>query len=325
MSAALARRWSPAAGLGIGWYAVAAVTIGLGLMTAALLQPWRLDFLDWRRVLEAGDAWARGQSPYAVPGYFYTPALAVLAAWLPDASTILVVLAGTATAVALAPRHPIAVLAVLCYPPVWGDLALGNVTILLTGAVVLALGEDRPLRGVPLGLGLALVPKPMFIPVLLWMLVHRRRSLAGVVAAGLAVTLPALLTGLYPSFVGALMRGITPDFAGNLSITTLVPWAGVPISMLAVLVALAAVRREASGLMAAAIAGSLVGTYVGVYAPVLAAGILPRYELVHPKRALVLAAIGSVAVLALPLAAALAIAVTVLAGRPGCPSSNTAD
>ena len=202
----------------VPWLAVAAITVGLGAVAAALLQPWTRDFLDWRRVLDAGASWASGGDPYSVPGYFYTPAMAAVAAVLPDWSAWIVVLAGLAVAVALSPRHPLAVLAVLCYPPVWGDLALGNITILLTGALVLATSADRPLRGVPLGIGLALVPKPMFVPVLIWMLAHRRRSLSGVVGGGVAVTAPALLSGLYPAFVVALAHGIEPAFAGNLGV-----------------------------------------------------------------------------------------------------------
>ena len=66
------------------WLWVCALTIGLGLAAAVLLQPWTLDFLDARRVLAAGEAWAAGGDPYAVPGYFYTPALAVVASILPD-------------------------------------------------------------------------------------------------------------------------------------------------------------------------------------------------------------------------------------------------
>lgn len=295
--------------LPLSWHLIAALTIGLGLAAAVQLQPWTRDFLDWRRVLQAGGAWAAGQDPYGVSGYFYTPALAVVASWLPDWSTAIVVIGGLLTAIALAPRQPVALIAVLCYPPVWGDLALGNVTILLVGAVVLAIGEDSSLRALPLGVGLALVPKPMFMPVLLWMAVHRRKSLRGVIAAGVAVTLPALTTGLYPDFVGALVRGITPVFDGNLGITFWMPWAGIPVSAAALLVSVAAARREETGLIVAGIAATVIGTYVGLYAPVLPAALLQRYARFDVRRAQVLAAIGSIAWFGLPLAAVAAFAV----------------
>jgi hypothetical protein len=153
------------------------------------------------------------------------------------------------------------------------------------------------------------------VPVLLWLLVHRRRSFGGALAAGLAVTLPALLTGLYPAFAAALVHGIEPAFEGNLGISVWVPWAGVPVSVLAVLVALLAVRREPGGLMVAGIAGTLIGTYVGLYAPVLPASLLARYERSNRRRGVVLGAIGSVAWLALPLAAAIAVVLVLLPPR----------
>jgi hypothetical protein len=122
----------------------------------------------------------------------------------------------------------------------------------------------------------------MFIPVLFWLAVHRRRSLTGVVGAGLAVTIPAAaVTGAYPAFAAALLRGIDPAFAGNVGITTVIPWAGPLVSVLAAGVALLAVRREAGGLLAAGLAGTFIGTYVGFYAPVLPAALLAR---VRPAR-----------------------------------------
>ena len=57
------------------WLWVCALTIGLGLAAAVQRHPWTLDFLDARRVLTAGAVWAEGGDPYAIPGYFYTPAL----------------------------------------------------------------------------------------------------------------------------------------------------------------------------------------------------------------------------------------------------------
>ena len=41
-----------------------------------------------------------------------------------------------------------------------------------------------------LGIGLALVPKPMFVPVLIWLAVQRRNSFVGVVLSALLVTAP---------------------------------------------------------------------------------------------------------------------------------------
>ncbi len=285
------------------WQLVAGVTIGLGVGSAALLHPWTRDLLDGRRVLEAGATWAAGGDPYAVRGYFYTPALAVVASLLPAWSLYVLLVASMATVLALAPRHPLAIVAILAWPPVWADLALGNETILLTGALMLAIGRDDAWRGAPLGIGLALVPKPMFLPVLLWLLVHRRRSLLGIVLAGLAVTVPAALaTGAYPAFFGALAVGIEPKFEGNIGITTVLPDAGLLVSILALVVAAWWARRDEAGLMVAAIAGTFMGTYVGLYAPVLPAGALARFAARYPGRGLAIGWLGAVGWLALPVA-----------------------
>jgi hypothetical protein len=300
----------------LAWVAIGFLAIFLGLGAAVLLQPWTRDFLDWRRVLQAGATWAAGGDPYALSGYFYTPALAVVASPLGGWSIPVLLVAEVVVLVWLSPRHPLAILAVLAWPPVWGDIALGNETILLVGALAVAIRGDTLGRGVLLGVGLALVPKPMFVPVLLWLAFHRRRSLAGVLAAGAAVTLPAaLLTGLYPSFLAALVRGIDPGFAGNVGITAVVPWAGPIVSVAAVLVALLVVRRDEDGLLVAGLAGTFMGTYVGLYAPVLPAGLLEGYARLRPGRALIVGAAGAVAWLALPLAAAIALVAVLVDGR----------
>jgi hypothetical protein len=303
----------------LAWLAIAGVTIGLGLGAFLLLHPWTRDFLDWRRVLEAGATWRSGGDPYALSGYFYTPALAVAASPLGDWSIPVLVAGELAVLVWLSPRHPIAVLAMLAWPPVWGDITLGNETILLVGALAVAVRGDSLARGGLLGVGLALVPKPMFVPVLLWLLVHRRRSLAGVVLAGAAVTLPAAVaTGLYPAFLHALLRGIDPAFAGNIGITTIVPWAGPVVSLAAIAVTLLAVRRDEAGLLVAGLAGTFMGTYVGLYAPVLPAGLLDGYRRARPGRSIAVGVAGSVAWLALPVAALVALG-TVLLERPARP------
>ena len=306
---------APVAGPSRAWLWLAALTIGLGLAAVLQLHPWKLDLLDARRVLVAGATWAEGGDPYAIPGYFYTPALTVLASLLPGCSIAVLVLAEIAVAVALAPRHLLAVVAVLVWPPVWGDIALGNVTIVLVGALVLAVRGDSVRRGLLFGLGLALVPKPMFVPVLIWMAVHRRRSLAGVVLAGLLITAPAaVLTGSYPSFVAALTRGIDPAFSGNLGITTVLPAAGLAMSLIAVIVAIAFARSERDGLIAASIAGTFMGTYIGIYAPLLPAAALRDYVAPRPRRALLLAWVGAVSFLALPIVGLAALGIVAFPG-----------
>ena len=53
--------------------------------------------------------------------------------------------------------------------PAMSDLLLGNVTIVLTALAFIAIRSDRIGAGVAFGIALAAVPKPLFIPLLLWM------------------------------------------------------------------------------------------------------------------------------------------------------------
>jgi hypothetical protein len=294
----------------LGWFGVAIVSIVFGLWSAVKYgPPWFWLGIDGARVVEAGRVWAEGGDPYSITGYFYTPAMAVVASVLPDWTPILAVAVGVAVVLVVAPRNPLAWLAVLAVPAVWIDLGLANVTVLLAGAMLLAVRRDAVAWGLPLGIALALVPKPLFAAVLLWMLVHQRRSLTGVVVGGLVVTLPALATGRYDEFAMSLLRGIDPRFEGNLGLSSIAPILGPIASVAAIVVTLILIRRREASLMAAGIAGSFIGSYIGSYAPVLALAILPRYARYAPGAALAIAWVGLAASLYLPVVGTLAFAI----------------
>ncbi len=288
---------------------IAATVIGLWSFAS-----WAFPFESWVgidgvRILDAGRVWASGGDPYTVDGFLYTPAMAVLGSVLPPMTPLVVGVAEVAVVLLLCPRHPLAWLAVFSTLAVWSDIGLGNVTILIVGTMALALRSNRWLAGVPFGLALALVPKPMFIPILLWMAAHQRRSLAGVVLAGTLLTLPMLMTGLYPDFVRALIRGVEPDFSGNHGLSTLAPILGPVASAISLGLLALVIRKRESGLMAAGIAGVFMGSYVGSYAPVLPMALLQRYERFAPVPALAVAVVGLLSTLMLPVAGGLAFAV----------------
>ena len=95
------------------------------------------------------------------------------------------------------------------------DLLLGNVSILIAAVVaVVAWSEDGYLPGLPMGLLLATIPKPALIPVLIWMIVFRRRAFLS--AVGSAAILSAIaLVGLGAPAYAALRGPIAiPSFGG---------------------------------------------------------------------------------------------------------------
>ena len=122
-----------------------------------------------------------------------------------------------------------------------------------------------------MGIAFALAPKPMLIPIFAWMLMWRRDSLAGLVAAAAATTLVGLLllgTDLYGLWAAVLTATAEVTRSGNQSLW--VDGVGPVAVILAVAVTLAAgwtiVRDEARGLVAAMLAGLLLAPYTLVYA-----------------------------------------------------------
>ncbi len=138
----------------------------------------------------------RATSTRPSPRILTAPALLVpsevaVAGWLVGKLAILFVGAAIATrGLARLDRVLVAIILVT-FLPILYDLEVGNVTVLVLGAIALvAWNRDRFITGIPLGLLLATAPKPQLIPVLVWMLLANRKALVGAVAtAGAATTL----------------------------------------------------------------------------------------------------------------------------------------
>jgi hypothetical protein len=175
------------------------------------------------------------------------------------------------------------VLAAVFFIPCVLDLSLGNVSILLAGAVALvAWRRDAWWAGALVGLALATVPKPQLLPVLVWMALFRPRAAVGALAVAVAATA-----------VGVVALGIDPYLAwfdvlrapeyvasgstqGNLSLGA---WLGdrapalaaltVPLSMLAIVGAIVGLLRGPwPGLIACLCLGLLVAPYTMAYGAV---------------------------------------------------------
>lgn len=294
----------------LAWRIVGLLSIVGGLAVFISWQPWTWVGLDLARVAAAGAEWHAGRDPYLVGGFLYAPPMAVVGALVTPSAWAAWAGAELVLAVVLAPRSIPALLVAVTWPGFLSDVALGNVTVALVAAAMLAVRHDRLAFGVPLGVAFAAAPKPMFLMLLAWLLVHRRRSFVGVAVGGASVTLvSALVLGptLYVRFFEVIVRGVDPQFVGNSGLSYVWPLGGVVAWLLSAVAALLLIRRPEAGLMAAAVAGTFAGTYVGIYSTILPLAVLPRYRHRFAKASLSVAVCGLLAWWSLYLAGALAL------------------
>lgn len=316
---------------------LAAAAIAIGLECLLIIQPWNDIAVDFDRVIAAGQLWRSGGDPYGLSGYLYSPAMTAIASLIPPGSWAIWAVVEVALVLTFAPRTWWGVLVAITWPGVWLDIALGNVTIALTAAGLVALHSDRIRSGLLFGAVLALAPKPMFVLLLVWMVVHRRRSLEGVVISGLVITALGLVFAgatSYVSFFKTLAAGVDSHFVGNYGISYISPVLGVAAFVIIGLVALWLIRRPGDGLMAAAIAGTFAGTYVGLYSTILPLAILPTFAETRSGAAVRVAMAGLLAPFTLWVSGFIAIvfvawgsgnAAQVEVGRPGTESDPSVD
>jgi alpha-1,2-mannosyltransferase len=268
--------------------AIAGITCSIGIVAVVALADaaWMVDIrrnLGAARDLLAGDFGRDG-------GYLYSPFAALVTVpltWLPEpvaactwlAISVSIVAAGVARTTRSLPvaDRALVALSVITFVPVVYDLLLGNVTSMLMAAVALAAWRaDRPRNGILLGLVVAAAPKPGLIPILVWMLVFRRRALLGAIAAGAVATLACVaLVGLDPFLAWARVLR-SPDYlsspmAGNMALGTLpMPWSAL-LALAAIGLAFVALRK---GPWPALVAAICLGLLVSPYTLAYAAGVL---------------------------------------------------
>jgi hypothetical protein len=243
--------------------------------------------IDLQLVVDAGGRFAAGQPIYSDPRFLYPPIAAILAQPLGrfDFLPVSIMYAGLKIAIAVVAVATLgkvltrgqqvgAALILVLSLPFLHDLMLGNANVLLVGAMVPAMfGRDRARNGVMLGLATAIFAKPLVVPVLLWLLVWRRRTWLGTVLTGLAATAAGALIagpGAYADWVRALLAGgarFAVPFAGNHGVTALVPALWLPVAAVtaAGLLWVLARRSEGAGLTWAVTAGILIAPYAGTY------------------------------------------------------------
>ena len=175
--------------------AIAAMNVITGLAAAAILAPLSAgaDVETYRRGAEGIQ---HGQYVY---GFLYTPLAGLLATpltWVPEpvaailmsAIGAIVLLVGVRleTAGMAALDRVLVAIGVVFFLPIVNELLLGQVTLLLAATLYPVRGRDGIARGIPLGVMVALVPKPLLLPVLLWMLIRRPWALVGAVVSAAA-------------------------------------------------------------------------------------------------------------------------------------------
>jgi hypothetical protein len=295
--------------------AALAVTVG-GLVLASVAQTgWALDIA---RDLAASRALLSGGFG-GDHGYLYSPFAAVLTVpllALPSAVAAIVWLAGRLAVIAWLVRREtgglraadaaLVGLAVVAFVPTLYDLLVGNVSVLVVGAVAMVWWRrDTPVAGIAVGLVVAAVPKPQLVPILIWMLMYRQRALAGAVATVVVATLVTIaLVGVGPYLAwfdilrapdylhAPMVHSLTPD--------VVLPGLEWPVRLAAVAGFLVSLRRgETNGFIGALAAGLVLAPYTLAYAAMALLLAVRSVALAAPIVALALSAIGSVAVLVL--------------------------
>lgn len=186
------------------WTVIATCTaLGLVALLLALGAPWT--GRDLAMFLDAGHRMAAGQSPYADPLFRYSPAFAALVAMLPSGAVSLAVWrTASVAALALSLRGATTPLTIaVIAPAVVFDLASGNVTCFALALMIAVLRWPSVRTAAAYAVFVVLVPKPAFLPVLLYAFVTipaARRSLVLVGLAGAAML-------AVPGYAGALLAG----------------------------------------------------------------------------------------------------------------------
>lgn len=331
------RRWN------LGWFAAgtAVALLGLGDFIVWVGQAWGTDGwwgIDLRLVLDAGSRLASSEPLYADSRVFDAP-LAVLVGrllgWIDfDLLSVgLAILKFALAAMCVAALTPgwrlrsriLAFAAVAFSLPFLHDVMLGNVNVFLVAAMVPAIfGRPRGYNGVPLGLLAAAFPKPLLLPVLLWLLVWRPRVFGATVGSAVAgAALPAVLLGpgVYGAWLAALQgtQRFASPFAGNHGVSALLPelWGAVAAITALGLVVVVAKRGPTVGLAWAVTSGILIAPYAGTYAALPIAIAVPPLAAVAPFLAIAIVALAPIAVThALPLYAAGILVVSLAVREP---------
>ena len=165
---------------------------------------------------------------------------------------------------------PLAAGMVLFFPPIWHDLALGNVSVFTVAVLWLLLARKNGLGGVAFGVLLLLAPKPHLLPIALWLAFRRPRdAVAAAATLGLGVAAGALIFGpdRWLEWLGTFREPLEREFTANIGFSGLLGPAGVVLGVAAAVVvgAAALTRRADIGLGLSLVAGVALGPYTFIH------------------------------------------------------------
>jgi hypothetical protein len=234
---------------------------------------------------------AEGRTDFC--GFLYSPLTALVArplTWVtPTTAMVAMTLIGVAillTGVALETRgqavidRVLVAVAALTFAPVVYELLLGQTTLLIAAALYpLARRPDGFRNGIPFGIALALAPKPLLLPILVWMVVWRRHALTATLLTTLTLTgIGIALLGIdqYRDWLlvltGAGRETLAGTFVlslrdtGNFSLWPLYPATFVLACAVAGATLWTILRDPSRGFVAALLAGLLLAPYSLLYA-----------------------------------------------------------
>jgi hypothetical protein len=155
---------------------------------------------------------------------------------------------------------------VLFFPPIWHDLALGNVSVFTVAVLAVLLARRDGIGGVAFGLLLILVPKPHLLPVALWLLVRRPRdAVAALATLGIGVVAGVVVFGpdLWLAWLATFREPLERTFTADVSFGGLLGQLGVVVGVAAAVVigAAALLRRTDIGLGLSLVSGIVLGPY----------------------------------------------------------------
>jgi hypothetical protein len=202
--------------------------------------------------------------------------------------------------------------AALGFAPVVYELLLGQVTFLIAAALYpVARRADAFWTGIPVGIALALAPKPLLLLVVVWMLVWRRRALTAAMLVALALTgLGVVLMGpdQYRQWLSVLTgaggQSVSGTFVlslkGNFSLWPLDPVRIVVAAAVAAATLWTILKDPSRGFVAALLASLLLAPYTGLYsATILLLAVKPALEFA-PRATRVLALTANLVLALLP-------------------------
>lgn len=173
---------------------------------------------DWDNYVEAAHRFPLGtlydwQYPY---GYHYAPQLAPLLGLLTSAGIIAWRLAQFVALAAL-PSRRLALVLLISYP-FWADVNTGNLMIFVLLAAAWAYRGNRAATAIYLVL-CCLVPRPIMLPLLAWILWQRPAWRLPFAAIAIAVVLTAIPTGYLPEWLGSFAASGAKDMANDFNLS----------------------------------------------------------------------------------------------------------